>query len=114
MVWLVSLILMATITLLSLLRGDAWVVRVTPRPIQKALHIVFYAALAFGVLSAQVVFDLPQRISIPLTVFSVLAFSAVLEWLQSFRPGRFPRAADVALDAIGVILGVAICLIARA
>jgi len=108
-----SLTLMVTIVALSLLPGDAWIVRVTPQPVQKMLHVAFYAVLAFVLVSAAVEFDMTRRTAIPLIVVGAIALGAVLEWLQSFRPRRFRRMADVIRDAVGVTLGIAIWLLAH-
>jgi VanZ family protein len=110
--WLVvSLTLTATILVLTLLRGDVWIVRATPRPLQKLLHFLFYAGLAISLLATQSSYGLNQRIAVLLTVALAIGFGATLEWLQTLRPGRTARVADIARDAAGVILGVAIWLV---
>ena len=112
--WLaLCLTLTATISVLSLLRGDVWIVRIVPAGLQKLLHVAFYAALAFAEVSALSAADISPRTSIATTAISVTALGATLEWLQSLRPDRFARMADVALDVAGAILGVAIWLAAR-
>jgi VanZ family protein len=112
--WLaVSLILAATIAVLSLLRGSAWIVRVTPSPLQRVLHVLFYAALVACLLLAQSSFYVDPRVAVPVVGVGALAFGATLERLQGYRPGRFARVSDFMRDGAGVILGVAIWLSAR-
>ena len=108
-----SLILTATIVVLSLLRGSAWIVRTMPRALQKLVHVVFYAALAASLLMALSSVHLDRRIAVPIVGIGAIALGSTLEWLQAFRPGRFARISDIARDTAGVILGVAIWLVTR-
>ena len=110
--WLViSLALSATIVVLSLLHGSAWIVRTTPRPLQKLLHVAFYAALMASVLMAQSSFHGDPRFTPLLVGIGAIGLGAMLQWLQGFQPGRFARISDVALDTLGVIVGVALWLL---
>ncbi len=109
----ISVTLTVAIAVLSLLRGEAWIVRITPRPLQKLLHIGFYAALAISLLTTQSSVGMELRIALPLILIGSIAFAALVQALQTFRPGRFARISDVALDAGGVVLGAAIWWVAR-
>jgi VanZ family protein len=108
---LVSMALSSTIVVLSLLHGNAWIVRTTPRPLQKLLHVVFYAALAASLLMAQSSFHVDPRFAPLLVGLGAIGLGAMLQWLQAFQLGRFARISDLALDASGVIVGVAIWLV---
>jgi len=88
-------------------------VRSAPMPLQKLLHVAFYAALVVSLLMTRACVGCDPRISIPLVAIGALGLGALLEWLQARRPGRFARIADVALDGIGVILGIVVWWVAR-
>ena len=88
--------------------GDSmfvWLVAATPTPLQKVLHLAAYAVLAMlwmwtlEHLSSQAV-----RIAIVLLLS--VGTGALLEWYQTFVPGRFGTLIDVLLNASGTILGV--------
>lgn len=109
----ISLVLAITISVLSLLHGSTWIVRVTPSPIQKVLHVGFYAALVGCLLMAQSSLDVHPWFGVPLVGFGALALGATLQRLQAYRPGRFARVTDFMRDGTGVILGVAVWLSVR-
>jgi VanZ family protein len=72
----------------------------------KAEHLLAYTALAYvGVLAAR-----GARAGIATCVLLV-ALGAALEVLQALVPGRFADLRDVAADAAGVALGVALARI---
>lgn len=87
-----------------------WVVVITPTPLQKLLHVVLYALLAFGLAWA-----MEHGPAIPLRY--LLAFGlavglgAGLEWVQTMVPGRFGTLFDVMLDAGGAGLGVLLAML---
>lgn len=110
---LFTLALMALIATLSLTPdtpqpGDdafAWLVHVTPKPLQKVLHVASY-----GALTVALVWTLGRRggAARGAAAFVIATgFGALMEYLQLFVPGRFASLYDIGLDAIGALIGVA-------
>src|SRR5512147_1985625 len=103
--WLaISLGLVALIALLSLLGSEAWIVRVTPSPLQKLLHVVFYAALTISLLNSRPSVDV-DPFWLGMCGIGATALGGAIEWMQSFRPGRRGRLSDVSRNVVGVIAG---------
>ena len=111
----VTLILTAAIGVLSLTpdREDpgssafVWVVHLTPSLVQKTLHVVLYGALSAAWFSTLRIVDSLQARYVAALVVSV-GYGALLEWLQTFVPGRFGSLTDVILNTIGALLGLAL------
>jgi len=74
--------------------------------IRKGAHLFEYGLLAVLWRLALSRRDVPWR-RVILTMLIVIATAAADEWNQSFVPGRTALAADVVLDAIGGMLGLA-------
>jgi hypothetical protein len=100
---------MALLTLVSLIPGHPkpgdyafmWLVAKTPTLLQKTLHVCLY-----GVLVLLLLWSLEGRpYRVPISLIIAVAFGAIMEWCQTMVPGRFGTAYDVALDAVGAILG---------
>ena len=107
---LVILILVVTV---SVVPGQArrgisvfvWLVSATPTPLQKLLHVLAYALLAFLCISTlDDIESRPIRITAALGI--TIATGALLEWYQIFVPGRFGTVTDVVRNAVGAIFGV--------
>ena len=88
--------------------GDSifvWLVSATPTPLQKLLHVLAYAVLAFLCM-----WTLDEIESRPIRITAALAITivtgALLQLYQVFVPGRFGTVTDVILNAIGAIFGV--------
>ena len=108
----VTLILMTAVGVLSLTpdREDpgaspfVWVVHLTPSLVQKILHVLLYGALSTAWFS-----NLRSIASLKARYFAAFAVSVgygmLLEWLQTFVPGRFGSLTDVLLNTIGALLG---------
>ena len=103
---------MACIAVLSLTPGvpDAghspfvWLVQLTPKSAQKLLHVCLYAFLTFALsLNFRRVNSMPARFLLPVAV--ALGFGVLMEFLQTFVPGRFGSLTDVLLDGVGCLLG---------
>ena len=81
-----------------------WLVVNTATPIQKAMHVGVYAALA--VLWMWTLESVESRVMrISLTLVATVGLGAILEWQQTRVPGRFGTVADVLLNMLGAILG---------
>lgn len=114
---IITLIFMGLVLAASIVPGQArpgdsifvWLVAATPTPVQKILHVVVYAALTLlWVWTLQLLQSKPLRLLIALGV--AIAFGAAMEWYQTRVPGRFGTLADVALNAIGAIVGLLLAL----
>lgn len=111
--WLIALAFMAMIVALSLTPAASrsgetvfhWLVDNTSTPAQKILHVVIYAVLAFLLVWA--LDNVATRIGrVALAVTLVVGLGATLEWCQLNVPGRFGSLTDVALNAVGALLGI--------
>jgi VanZ family protein len=109
-----TLALMAVISTLSLTPdtpqpGDdafAWLVHVTPKPLQKLMHIASYGVLAVSL--AWALARVGHAAVRGAAVFVIASgFGALMEWLQLFVPGRFASLYDIGLDAVGALIGLA-------
>jgi len=115
----ITLVLMVLIAMLSLTPGAAgpdasgfeWVVHVTPKLAQKLLHVVIYATLAVSLVwSIDPVAR--SRLRHALAFCVAVAFGALMEWGQTFVPGRFGSLTDILLNTLGVLTGLAVARIA--
>ena len=74
------------------------------------MHVAVYAALAL--LWMWTLESVESRIvRIALTLIATIGLGAVLEWHQTRVPGRFGTLFDVALNALGALLGLAMALL---
>ena len=111
----VTLILTAAIGVLSLTpdreypgtSAFVWVVHLTPSLVQKTLHVLLYAALSVAWFSTlRSIESLKARYPVAFVVS--VGYGTLLEWLQTFVPGRFGSLNDVLLDTIGALLGLVV------
>ena len=112
--WLLTILLSIAIVLLSITPvrsrpGDTvfhWIVENTAPPVQKISHVVVYALLAMMVMWA--LENVGPRVGRAfLTLLLVVSLGAALEWYQLQVPGRFGSLADIGLNVVGAILGIA-------
>ena len=82
----------------------SWLFDITSSPVQKVMHVISYALLAIlwmwtlaGIESIQV--------RLALSLMLALSLGIALEWYQTTVPGRFGSISDIALNAIGTLLG---------
>lgn len=68
-------------------------------------HVPLFAGLAWVTVSA---FVGPARTRVVLTAVICLAFAVMDEWYQASVPGRIAALGDVAADAAGIALGIAL------
>jgi VanZ family protein len=52
-----------------------------------------------------------RLLRIALTIIATIGLGAILEWQQTRVPGRFGTVFDVALNAIGALIGLALALL---
>ena len=116
--WVITLVFVALLIALSVTPGVArpgdnifaWLYANTSTPVQKALHVVCYATLSslwMWTLSGVASFRMRALIAILLS----LGLGIALEWYQTQVPGRFGTIADVVLNTIGVIIGLAAAIL---
>lgn len=108
----ITLGFMALLMVASIIPGRAepgdsvfvWLVAKTPTLLQKALHVCLYATLTLlWVWTLDAIQAKSQRLVIAVTV--AVCFGATMEWYQTKVPGRFGTIYDVALNAVGALLG---------
>lgn len=116
--WGVTLFFAALVVALSISPGIersgdnifVWIIVRTPDLVQKIMHVTVYAALAL--LWMWTLESVESRIvRIALTLIATIGLGAVLEWHQTRVPGRFGTLFDVALNALGALLGLAMALL---
>jgi hypothetical protein len=116
--WGITLVFAGLVVALSVTPGIArpgdnafvWIVINTPAPLQKLMHVAVYAALAL--LWMWTLESIESRIvRITLVIIATVGMGAVLEWQQIRVPGRFGSIFDVALNALGAIVGLAVALL---
>ncbi len=116
--WAVTLVFALLVVALSISPGVersgdnvfVWIVVNTPGPLQKFMHVAAYAALAM--LWMWTLESVDSRIvRIAVTIIATIGFGTVLEWLQIRVPGRFGTIFDVALNALGALVGLALALL---
>jgi hypothetical protein len=88
----------------------SWLVVNTAPPVQKALHIVIYAALVVLCMWAlEAVDSLTLRAVLSVTLATGLG--AVLEWYQLSVPGRFGTLTDIFLNSVGAFVGLLLAML---
>ena len=92
--------LLIAIVVLSLVPAHYRPVTALPHSLEH-LTIFFAAGLAFGI-------GYPQRHRFP----ALLVFTAVIEMAQLVVPGRHARLTDFVVDAVGIMTGLSLGLIA--
>ena len=115
--WIITLILAAIVVALSISPGVkqsggnifVWVIVRTPTLMQKIMHVVTYATLAISWMWTLESIE-SRTVQISLTIIATVGVGAVLEWHQTRVPGRFGTIFDVALNAIGAAIGLALAL----
>lgn len=76
--------------------------------LDKIVHLIAFGAIGFSSVLASSRF----RLSVPLSMSAVLAM--ILEWLQSYVPGREYSMLDWTANLVGVVLGIVAALAFRA
>ena len=87
----------------------SWLYAGTPPTAQKVFHIVLYALLAFLWMWSLAGIE-STRARLAITLLMTLGLGMALELYQTQVPGRFGTLIDVALNAVGVIIGVLIAV----
>ncbi|HKK52583.1 MAG TPA: VanZ family protein [Myxococcota bacterium] len=73
-------------------------------------HAILYSVLGATLIwGRRVLDDRPHLVALGIAGLVLAVFD---EWHQSFVPGRTPSASDVAFDALGLVLGGAVALLA--
>lgn len=110
--WVATLAFVAIVVLLSVTPGIerpgdsifSWLVIHTATPLQKALHVGIYALLAL--LWMWTLDPLESRwLRAAIALAITVAIGVILEWYQTYVPGRYGTITDVMLNVIGAILG---------
>lgn len=116
--WVITLILVFAIIVLSVIPGHAqsgdskfvWLVAVTPTYIQKLMHFLIYAAMAWlwtWTLEGVV----PRWASLAIAFVLAVGLGAALEWYQTRVPGRFGTLLDILLNAAGAVAGLIVAVL---
>ena len=112
-----TLMLIAVIVALSVVPGRAqpgdsvfaWLVSMTPVPLQKLMHGVAYATLTLlWMWTLEKIVSVPTQIALGFTV--PVTIGAALEWYQMSVPGRFGTLKDIMINALGSIVGLTAAL----
>ncbi len=77
--------------------------------INNAMHVPLFLGLTFLWLET-VNADRMKKYMIPTVFVLVMIFGVLLEFCQSFAPGRMPSASDVILNSCGSVLGILVFL----
>jgi VanZ family protein len=80
----------------------------TPPALQNLLHLPAYGLLAWLWGRSLSHTRLPPNRLLGLALALTLAYALFDEWHQSLVPGRFPSATDVAANALGAVLALAL------
>lgn len=84
-----------------------WTVAVTPKLLQKSMHVVLY-----GMLAAAWIWVLEgitsTRRAIAAAALIAIVFGAAMEVWQTSVPGRYGTLLDVLLNTLGVVAGVTV------
>ncbi|MDH4053912.1 MAG: VanZ family protein [Gammaproteobacteria bacterium] len=108
--WLLTLGLIVLIIVLSVTPGNAkegdsgfvWLVAITPAIVQKVMHFVAYGVLAtLGWWTAETIERDRYRALAVLLLCAGLG--AVLEWYQTYVPGRFGSLTDILVNLVGAL-----------
>ena len=116
--WVITVIFAAIVIALSISPGVerpgdnlfVWVIVRTPTLIQKIMHVATYAALAMSWMWTLASIE-SRLVRIALTIIATIGLGAILEWQQTRVPGRFGTVFDVALNAVGAVIGLALALL---
>lgn len=107
-----TLLVMVALVAVSVIPGRAqpgdsifvFMVEKTPVLLQKTMHLFFYGLLTLlWVWTLDAVGSKLYRFALAMVI--AVSFGAVLEWYQTKVPGRFGTILDVALNAVGALLG---------
>ena len=110
--WIVTLAFVGVIIGLSITPGIerpddnlfSWLFAIASTPVQKAMHVVSYATLAFlWMWTLQGVTSFPMRLGASFLL--TLGLGIALEWYQTQVPGRFGTIIDVVLNLVGTLVG---------
>jgi VanZ family protein len=89
-----------------------WLLQWTPKLAQKLLHVCFYALLTVS-LTWNFRCIGSSRGRLLTSLGTALGFGVLMEYLQTFVPGRYGSATDVLLDAVGCVLALGLMHRAR-
>ncbi len=112
--WIIMLTLVVAVIALSVVPGQpqsgdskfVWLVAATPTFVQKLMHFLIYAAMAW--LWAWTLEGIaPNWLKLAIALVLTVGMGAALEWYQTRVPGRFGTLLDVLLNAVGAIAGLA-------
>ena len=88
----------------------SWLFSHTSSPVQKVLHVVTYALLAtLWMWTLAGIESVPVRLALSLVL--ALGLGIALEWYQTTVPGRFGSVLDIALNAVGAVVGLIVALL---
>ena len=116
--WALTLAVVALIIGLSVTPGVerpddnlfSWLYAGTPPTLQKFLHVIIYAVLAF--LWMWTLSGIGSTWTRSMTALALtLGLGVALEWYQTRVPGRFGTLVDIVLDAIGTVIGIIIAIL---
>jgi VanZ family protein len=103
-----ALLYMAGVVRLSSMPGRELVAWGWPVRWLDLVHVPLFAGMALVTLWAVV--GPPRPVRAALVMAACLLFAVSDEWHQSYVPGRVASLADLRLDALGIVLGLAIGL----
>ena len=115
---IITLLFMAALLALSVVPGRAhegdsffiWAVAATPSLLQKVMHVLLYAVLAFlWAWTLEAVGSMYLRLIVALSL--AISFGGLMEWAQTHIPGRYGALGDVLLNAAGAMLGLAAAIL---
>ena len=116
--YLIVLVFIAIVVALSITPGRAppgdtvfsWLFVNTTAPVQKALHVVIYAALVvLWMWALEAVGSRTLRAVLSVTL--AIGLGAILEWCQLSVPGRFGSFTDVLLNSAGAFIGLLLAML---
>lgn len=116
--WIITLVLVVAVIVLSVIPGHArsgdsvfvWLVASTPTLVQKLMHFLIYAGLAWlWTWTLEGIAPRWLRLTIAFTL--AVGLGAALEWYQTRVPGRFGTLLDVLLNTAGAIAGLVAALL---
>lgn len=116
--WVITLALVAAVIVLSVTPGHArsgdsvfvWLIAATPTPLQKFMHFLVYAGLAW--LWAWTLESIEHRwLRLAIAFALAVGLGAALEWYQTRVPGRFGTLLDVLLNSAGALAGLIAALL---
>jgi len=116
--WLITAAFVALVVILSITPGQArngdsgfaWLVAITPPTVQKLMHFVVYAVLAWMWAWTLARIE-PRPLRLALAFVLTVGLGGILEWYQARVPGRFGSLADVLINAAGTAAGLLAALL---